>query len=66
VKAAHHDSDAVVVKTSMGGEQKIATSRYEKTGRGGKGREVISRGTLTEVVYEPPTAPEPFEGTTPA
>jgi DNA gyrase subunit A len=66
VKAAHDDSDAVVVKTSMGGEQKITTSRYEKTGRGGKGREVISRGTLTEVIYEPPSAPEPFEGTTPA
>ena len=52
-------------KTSMGGEQKITTSRYEKTGRGGKGREVISRGTLTEVIYETPPAPEPFEGTAP-
>jgi hypothetical protein len=50
----------------MGGEQRIGTSRYEKTGRGGKGREVISRGTLTEVVQEPPPAPAPLDGAGPA
>jgi DNA gyrase subunit A len=62
VKAARDDRDTIVVKTSMGGEQRINTARYEKTGRGGKGREVISRGTLTEVVFEAPVAPAPFEG----
>ena len=62
VKAARDDKDTIVVKTSMGGEQRINTARYEKTGRGGKGREVISRGTLTEVVFEAPAAPAPFEG----
>ncbi|HEX4337900.1 MAG TPA: DNA topoisomerase IV subunit A [Polyangiaceae bacterium] len=66
MKAARTDKDAITVKTSMGGEQRIGTSRYEKTGRGGKGREVISRGTLTEVVYEPPSAPAPFDGGEPA
>jgi DNA gyrase subunit A len=55
-KAAKDDRDTIVVKTSMGGEQRINTARYDKTTRGGKGREVISRGQLTEVV---PTVPEP-------
>jgi DNA gyrase subunit A len=63
-KAARDDKDAIVAKTSMGGEQRISPSRYEKTGRGGKGREVISRGTLTEIVLEPPPAPPTFEGET--
>jgi DNA gyrase subunit A len=66
MKAARSDRDAIVVKTSMGGEQRVGPGRYEKTGRGGKGREVISRGTLTEVVHETPTAPPPFEGATPS
>ena len=61
IKAASSDKDTVTVKTSLGGEQRINTGRYEKTGRGGKGREVISRGTFTEVVQEAIEAPAPFE-----
>jgi DNA gyrase subunit A len=61
MKAARDDKDTLTVKTSMGGEQRINTARYEKTGRGGKGREVVSRGTLTEVVLETPPAPQQFE-----
>ncbi len=60
MKAAKDDRDTIVVKTTLGGEQRINTGRYEKTGRGGKGREVITRGAFTEVVLEPPAAPEPF------
>jgi DNA gyrase subunit A len=60
VKAAMTDRDTLVVKTSLGGEQRINTARYKKTGRGGKGHEVMSRGMLTDVVLEPPAAPEPF------
>jgi DNA gyrase subunit A len=60
VKTALSDRDTLVVKTSLGGEQRINTARYKKTGRGGKGHEVMSRGALTEVVLEPPPAPEPF------
>lgn len=60
IKAAKDDRDTLVVKTAAGGEQRINTARYEKTTRGGKGREVISRGTLTEVVADPPQAPAPF------
>jgi DNA gyrase subunit A len=61
IKAAKDDRDTITVKTSMGGEQRINTGRYEKTGRGGKGREVISRGSFTEVVVETAEAPPPFE-----
>ncbi|MBX3231701.1 MAG: DNA topoisomerase 4 subunit A [Labilithrix sp.] len=60
IKAAKDDRDTLIVKSSLGGEQRINTARYEKTSRGGKGREVISRGAFTEVVLEPPAAPEPL------
>jgi DNA gyrase subunit A len=59
-KVSREDKDTLVVKTSAGGEQRINTAKYEVTQRGGKGREVIKRGTLTEVVSEPPQPPEPF------
>jgi DNA gyrase subunit A len=62
IKAATSERDTITVKTSLGGEQRINTGRYEKTGRGGKGREVISRGTFTEVVTEAIEAPAPFDG----
>ncbi|MEZ4372172.1 MAG: hypothetical protein R3B07_15165 [Polyangiaceae bacterium] len=35
-------------------------NRYELTGRGGKGREVIKRGQLIGVVREVPAAPPEF------
>jgi DNA gyrase subunit A len=60
MKAAKDDRDTLVVKSSLGGEQRINTARFQKTGRGGKGREVISRGSFTEIVHEAPPAPEPF------
>jgi DNA gyrase subunit A len=60
MKAAKDDRDTLVVKSSLGGEQRINTARFQKTGRGGKGREVISRGSFTEIIHEAPPAPEPF------
>lgn len=54
-------SNAALVKTSLGGEQKIGPSKYELTSRGGRGREVMKRGTLVEVVREAPPAPDPLE-----
>ncbi len=63
VLAARTDRETIVVKTSLGGEQRINTARYKKTGRGGKGHEVISRGLFTEVVLEPPSVPPPLNGT---
>ena len=62
MKVASDDRDTLVIKTSLGGEQRINTARYNVSGRGGKGREVISRGMLTEVVREPPAAPPPLDG----
>jgi DNA gyrase subunit A len=59
-KAAKDDKDTLVAKTSAGGEQRINTAKYEVTQRGGKGREVIKRGSLTEILLEPPPPPEPF------
>ena len=49
--------DALTVKTSMGGEQRISTSKFSPSARGGKGREVTSRGTLTEIVLPPIESP---------
>ena len=59
-KAVQDERDTLVAKTSAGGEQRINTAKYEVTQRGGKGREVIKRGSLTEIVVEPPPPPEPL------
>jgi DNA gyrase subunit A len=59
-KAVREDNDGLVMKTSLGGEQKISPAKYERSSRGGKGREVMKRGQLTEMVVDPPPAPAPF------
>jgi DNA gyrase subunit A len=64
VKAARGDHDAIRVRTSLGGEQRISPSRYETSSRGGRGREVIKRGTLTGLLTDPPPPPAPLEETT--
>lgn len=51
------DRDTLTVKMSTGGEQRLNTGRYKKTGRGGKGHEFVSRGQVVEVVFEPVSAP---------
>ena len=56
-RTATSERDTLVVRTSMGGEQRINTAKYEISSRGGRGREVVKRGTLTEVIPEAPTAP---------
>ena len=38
------------VETSRGSEQTISTAKYEVTGRGGKGRELLQRGQFTRIV----------------
>ena len=54
---ATSDRDTLTVRTSMGGEQRLNTGRYKVTGRGGKGQEFVSRGTIVEVLSEPVAAP---------
>ena len=60
-KAAKSDDDGLVVETSMGGEQKITPDKYEVSSRGGKGREVVKRGSLVRRIIETPPAPPPLE-----
>jgi len=57
---ARDDRDTLVVEGSMGGEQRINTAKYEVSGRGGKGREIIKRGSLVRVVPTPLEAPPPL------
>jgi DNA gyrase subunit A len=56
-RAVTADSDALVLKSSLGGEQRVTISRYELTSRGGKGREIMKRGQLVEQVLPDVEAP---------
>src|SRR5205814_1637067 len=42
--ASSGDRDLLTVETTRGGEQTVSTAKYEVTGRGGKGRELLQRG----------------------
>jgi len=48
--ASTGDRDLLTVETSRGAEQTISTAKYEVTGRGGKGRELLQRGEFTRVL----------------
>ena len=48
--ASRGDRDLLTVETSRGGEQTISTAKYEVTGRGGRGRELMQRGQFVRVV----------------
>jgi DNA gyrase subunit A len=48
--ASTSDRDLLRVETSRGAEQTISTAKYEVTGRGGKGRELLQRGQFTRVI----------------
>ena len=58
--ASKGDRDLMTVETSRGAEQTISTAKYEVTGRGGKGRELMQRGQFTRVIWPMPDAPQPF------
>ncbi len=60
-KAADDDRDTIVARTSLGGEQRVNTAKYELTSRGGRGREVMKRGALVEIVHETPPPLAPLE-----
>ena len=51
--ASTGDRDLLTVETSRGAEQTVSTAKYEVTGRGGKGRELLQRGQFTRVVVPP-------------
>jgi DNA gyrase subunit A len=52
--ASRGDRDLMIVETSRGAEQTVSTGKYEITSRGGKGRELLQRGSFTRVVPPPP------------
>jgi DNA gyrase subunit A len=56
--ASRGDRDLMVVETTRGAEQTISTAKYEITGRGGKGRELLQRGQFTRVVSNVPEIPQ--------
>ncbi len=58
--ASTGDRDLLTVETSRGAEQTISTGKYEVTGRGGKGRELLQRGQFTKVLWPTPDAPAPL------
>jgi DNA gyrase subunit A len=60
--ASTGDRDLLTVETSRGAQQTVSTAKYEVTGRGGRGRELLQRGQFTRVVPPAPEAPPPLEG----
>jgi len=58
--ASSGDRDLLTVETTRGAEQTISTAKYEVTGRGGKGRELLQRGQFTRILWPAPEAPPPF------
>ena len=60
--ASTGDRDLLTVETTRGAEQTISTAKYEVTGRGGKGRELLQRGRFTRVLRPVPDVPPLLEG----
>jgi DNA gyrase subunit A len=58
--ASTGDRDLLTVETTRGGEQTISTAKYEVTGRGGKGRELLQRGGFARILWPVPEAPPPL------
>jgi DNA gyrase subunit A len=58
IKVANDPEDALLVKTTLGGEQKITLARHDTSARGGKGRDLIKRGQISEVLLPTPVAPQ--------
>jgi DNA gyrase subunit A len=56
--ASKGERDLLRVETSRGGEQTISTAKYEVTGRGGKGRELLQRGRFIRVIPTEVETPE--------
>jgi DNA gyrase subunit A len=56
--ASRGDRDLLTVETSRGAEQTISTAKYEVTGRGGRGRELLQRGQFVRVIPPPPEVPQ--------
>ena len=60
--ASTGDRDLLRVETSRGSEQTISTTKYEVTGRGGKGRELLQRGQFIRIIPNEVENPQPLSG----
>jgi DNA gyrase subunit A len=58
--ASRGDRDLLRVETTRGAEQTISTAKYEITGRGGKGRELLQRGQFARILPNEVENPEPL------
>ena len=58
--ASRGDRDLMRVETSRGSEQTISSAKYEITGRGGRGRELLQRGQFSRVIPADVENPEPL------
>lgn len=54
-------SQALTLESSGGGERSVSPGDYKPTGRGGKGHEILKRGTFVRAIPQPPAVPAPFE-----
>jgi DNA gyrase subunit A len=55
--ASTNQDVGLVLKTSLGGEQRITPSKFDVVARGGKGKDAIKRGQFVEMVPPPVSAP---------
>jgi len=51
----------LVLESSGGGERSVSAADYKPTGRGGKGHEVLKRGTFVRAIPQLPEPPAPLE-----
>jgi DNA gyrase subunit A len=56
--ASTGERDLLTVETSRGASQTVSTAKYEVTGRGGKGRELLQRGQFARIVVPLPEVPQ--------
>jgi DNA gyrase subunit A len=54
-------NQALTLESSAGGERSVSPGDYKPTGRGGKGHEILKRGTFVRAIPQPPAVPAPFE-----
>jgi DNA gyrase subunit A len=55
--ASTGDRDLMTVETSRGAQQTVSTGKYEVSGRGGRGRELLQRGQFTRILWPTPELP---------